>query len=166
MEKDWGGGVNIEKLQKGNYLEGRGIEPRKMLGENATFHCICNCFSIASLFNSYLWCQPWWRQHFVESPVQVKSRTKYFRRLKYLEWSKKKVKILGIKSYKASIHSTNVFSKRDALQQIIALMCVFSLMKNFLHVCHQAHLPRRRDCPSVDQVTYLYYILQVSSIGL
>ena len=44
MEKDWGGGVNIEKLQKGNYLEGRGIEPRKMLGENATFHCICNCF--------------------------------------------------------------------------------------------------------------------------
>ena len=95
----------------------------------------------------------------MESPVQVKSRTKYFRRLKYLEWSKKKVKILGIKSYKASIHSTNVFSKRDALQQIIALMCVFSLMKNFLHVCHQAHLPRRRDCPSVDQVTYLYYIL-------
>ena len=35
MEKGWGGGVNIEKSQKGNYLEGRETEPPKMLGENA-----------------------------------------------------------------------------------------------------------------------------------
>ena len=40
MEKGWGGGVNTEKSQKGNYLEGRETEPRKMLGENATFHCM------------------------------------------------------------------------------------------------------------------------------
>ena len=40
MEKDWGGGVNIEKLQKDNYLEGKGIEPRKILGKNPTFHCM------------------------------------------------------------------------------------------------------------------------------
>ena len=40
MKKGWGGGVNIEKSQKGNYLEGRVIEPRKMLGESATFRCM------------------------------------------------------------------------------------------------------------------------------
>ena len=39
----------------------------------------CNCFSIASFFNSYLWRQPWWRQHFAKSAVHVTSRTKYFR---------------------------------------------------------------------------------------
>ena len=38
MEKGWGGGVNIEKSQKGNYLEGKAIELGEMLGENATFH--------------------------------------------------------------------------------------------------------------------------------
>ena len=49
-----------------------------------------------------------------------------------LKWSKKKVKILRIKSDKASTYSTiNVFSKCDALQQIITLMCVFHSWKIF-----------------------------------
>ena len=81
---------------------------------------------------------------------------KIFQKVEILEWSKKKVKILRIKSDKASTYSTNAFSKCDVLQQIIALMCVFSLMKNVLHLCHQAHLPPGRDCPSVYQVTYCH----------
>ena len=81
---------------------------------------------------------------------------KIFQKVEILEWSKKKVKILRIKSDKASTYSTNAFSKCDVLQQIIALMCVFSLMKNVLHLCHQGHLPPGRDCPSVYQVTYCH----------
>ena len=57
---------------------------------------------------------------------------KIFQKVEILKWSKKKVKILRIKSDKASTYSTiNVFSKCDALQQIITLMCVFHSWKIF-----------------------------------
>ena len=45
-----------------------------------------------------------------------KVKYKIFQKVEMMEWSNKKVKILRIKSDKASTHSIKTFSKCDALQ--------------------------------------------------